>query len=202
MRKESLGFILMITSYIAGMINKVVLSFISIPFDIYINYVLTSNILMTIVIIIGLILIILDNKDDIFLIIASLLLIASPISSIITTWIRLGFSVETGSSIVLMAQSINFAPVISVVFLLSLYNRLNISGSVLTMTYIAISLINFIGSMILNHFIKDLTVELFSLFSNIAAYIYYIQTIIIIGVLVMNLKYALSRKQKQQNINI
>lgn len=197
MRKESLGFILMITSYMAGMINKVVLSFISIPFDIYINYVLTSNILMTIVIIIGLILIILDNKDNIFLIISCLLLIASPISSIITTWIRLGFSVETGSSIVLMAQSINFAPVITVVFLLSLYNRLNIGGRVLTMTYIAISLINFIGSMILNHFIKDLTVELFSLFSNIAAYIYYIQTIIIIGVLVMNLKYALSRKQKQ-----
>lgn len=197
MRKEPLGFILMITSYMAGMINKVVLSFISIPFDIYINYVLASNILMTIVIIIGLILIILDNKDNIFLIISCLLLIASPISSIITTWIRLGFSVETGSSIVLMAQSINFAPVITVVFLLSLYNRLNIGGRVLTMTYIAVSLINFIGSMILNHFIKDLTVELFSLFSNIAAYIYYIQTIIIIGVLVMNLKYALSRKQKQ-----
>lgn len=202
MRKESLGFMLMIASYLAGLINKVVLSVLSISIDVYINYVLASNIFLTIVIIIGLILIILDNKDDIFLIIASLLLIASPISSIITTWIRLGFSVETGSSIVLMAQSINFAPVITVVFLLSLYNRLNISGSVLTMTYIAISLINFIGSMILNHFIKDLTVELFSLFSNIAAYIYYIQTIIIIGVLVMNLKYALSRKQKQQNINI
>lgn len=198
MRKESLGFMLMIASYLAGLINKVVLSVLSISIDVYINYVLASNILMTIVIIIGLILIILDNKDDIFLIIASLLLIASPISSIITTWIRLGFSVETGSSIVLMTQSINFAPVITVVFLLSLYNRLKISGSVLTMTYIAISLINFIGSMILNHFIKDLTVELFSLFSNIAAYIYYIQTIIIIGVLVMNLKYALSRKQKQQ----
>ncbi|WIF87954.1 hypothetical protein [Acholeplasma laidlawii] len=196
MRKESLGFMLMIASYLAGLINKVVLSVLSISIDVYINYVLASNIFLTIVIIIGLILIILDNKDDIFLIIASLLLIASPISSIITTWIRLGFSVETGSSIVLMAQSINFAPVITVVFLLSLYNRLNISGSVLTMTYIAISLINFIGSMILNHFIKDLTVELFSLFSNIAAYIYYIQTIIIIGVLVMNLKYALSRKQK------
>lgn len=202
MRKESLGFMLMIASYLAGLINKVVLSVLSISIDVYINYVLASNIFLTIVIIIGLILIILDNKDDIFLIIASLLLIASPISSIITTWIRLGFSVETGSSIVLMAQSINFAPVITVVFLLSLYNRLNISGSVLTMTYIAISLINFIGSMILNHFIKDLTVELFSLFSNIAAYIYYIQTIIIIGVLVMNLKYALSRKQKQHNISI
>lgn len=202
MRKESLGFMLMIASYLAGLINKVVLSVLSISIDVYINYVLASNIFLTIVIIIGLILIILDNKDDIFLIIASLLLIASPISSIITTWIRLGFSVETGSSIVLMAQSINFAPVITVVFLLSLYNRLNISGRVLTMTYIAISLINFIGSMILNHFIKDLTVELFSLFSNIAAYIYYIQTIIIIGVLVMNLKFALSRKQKQHNISI
>ena len=197
MRKESLGFMLMIASYLAGLINKVVLSVLSISIDIYINYVLASNIFLTIVIIIGLILIILDNKDDIFLIIASLLLIASPISSIITTWIRLGFSVETGSSIVLMAQSINFAPVITVVFLLSLYNRLNIGGRLLTMTYIAISLINFTGSMILNHFIKDLTVELFSLFSNVAAYIYYIQTIIIIGVLVMNLKYALSRKQKQ-----
>ena len=202
MRKESLGFMLMIASYLAGLINKVVLSVLSISIDVYINYVLASNIFLTIVIIIGLILIILDNKDGIFLIIASLLLIASPISSIITTWIRLGFSVETGSSIVLMAQSINFAPVITVVFLLSLYNRLNIGGRVLTMTYIAISLINFIGSMILNHFIKDLTVEMFSLFSNIAAYIYYIQTIIIIGVLVMNLKYALSRKQKQHNISI
>jgi len=197
MRKESLGFMLMIASYLAGLINKVVLSVLSISIDVYINYVLASNILMTIVIIIGLILIILDNKDNIFLIISCLLLIASPISSIITTWIRLGFSVETGSSIVLMAQSINFAPVITVVFLLSLYNRLNIGGRLLTMTYIAIGLINFIGSMILNHFIKDLTVELFSLFSNVAAYIYYIQTIIIIGVLVMNLKYALSRKQKQ-----
>lgn len=197
MRKESLGFMLMIASYLAGLINKVVLSVLSISIDVYINYVLASNIFLTIVIIIGLILIILDNKDGIFLIIASLLLIASPISSIITTWIRLGFSVETGSSIVLMAQSINFAPVITVVFLLSLYNRLNIGGRVLTMTYIAISLINFIGSMILNHFIKDLTVEMFSLFSNIAAYIYYIQTIIIIGVLVMNLTYTFSRKQKQ-----
>ena len=149
MRKESLGFMLMIASYLAGLINKVVLSVLSISIDIYINYVLASNIFLTIVIIIGLILIILDNKDDIFLIIASLLLIASPISSIITTWIRLGFSVETGSSIVLMAQSINFAPVITVVFLLSLYNRLNIGGRLLTMTYIAISLINFTGSMIL-----------------------------------------------------
>lgn len=42
------------------------------------------------------------------------------------------------------------------------------------MIYIVVSLINFIGLMILNYFIKDLMVELFSLFFNIVVYIYYI----------------------------
>ncbi|WP_025725061.1 hypothetical protein [Acholeplasma granularum] len=193
MKKESWGFLLIGSSYIIKMLSKIVESFMDVSLSFSIEYRMYVSIITVLIMLIGILLIVIDNKSNIFILISSILLLVSPFSSLFTTWLGLGFKVDTLAEKVLIVQAISFAPILLYLFLLSFYKRITNIGKTLTIVYILISFISLVVSFIVTSLINNLPQDIIRLHQIIFnGVLFYVQTLIILGVLTINFDYTLA----------